>query len=170
MLMRNNCPVFQFKDCCFEVQKDREGAARVTLHVVRSRYGNSWILLTVLHYRFHFVVRISANMSFIILMWAFTKKSDMPSVNLCRITISLPKQKLKKQQKNCKVLQEILALMTLVKTQKTLTILEMRIKLYLPKKKMPEIPKTTKEVWREDKLETIQLRRIHCKRKSYRQV
>ncbi len=23
MLMKNNCPVFQFKDCCFEVQKDR---------------------------------------------------------------------------------------------------------------------------------------------------
>lgn len=31
MLMRNNCPVFQFKDCCFEVQKDREGSARIAL-------------------------------------------------------------------------------------------------------------------------------------------
>lgn len=29
MLMKINCPVFQFKDCSFEVQKDREGAARV---------------------------------------------------------------------------------------------------------------------------------------------
>jgi hypothetical protein len=29
MLMKNNCAVFQFKDCSFEVQKDREGAARV---------------------------------------------------------------------------------------------------------------------------------------------
>ena len=29
MLMKNNCAVFQFKDCAFEVQKDREGAARV---------------------------------------------------------------------------------------------------------------------------------------------
>lgn len=29
MLMKNNCPVFNFKDCCFQVQKDREGAARV---------------------------------------------------------------------------------------------------------------------------------------------
>jgi hypothetical protein len=29
MLMKNNCAVFQFRDCAFEVQKDREGAARV---------------------------------------------------------------------------------------------------------------------------------------------
>ena len=29
ILMRNHCSVFSFKDCCFAVQKDREGAARV---------------------------------------------------------------------------------------------------------------------------------------------
>lgn len=27
--MKNNCAVFSFKDCSFQVQKDREGAARV---------------------------------------------------------------------------------------------------------------------------------------------
>ena len=31
MIMKSNCPVFQFRDCSFEVQKDREGAARVIL-------------------------------------------------------------------------------------------------------------------------------------------
>ena len=31
MLMHKNCQVFSFKDCCFEVQKDREGAARIAL-------------------------------------------------------------------------------------------------------------------------------------------
>ena len=31
MIMSKNCPVFSFKDCCFEVQKDREGAARIAL-------------------------------------------------------------------------------------------------------------------------------------------
>lgn len=34
MLMKANCPVFQFKDCQFEVQKDREGAARVSLYIM----------------------------------------------------------------------------------------------------------------------------------------
>lgn len=32
ILMKNNCPVFSFKDCCFQVQKDREGAARVIIN------------------------------------------------------------------------------------------------------------------------------------------
>jgi hypothetical protein len=31
ILMKNNCAVFSFKDCSFQVQKDREGAARVIL-------------------------------------------------------------------------------------------------------------------------------------------
>ena len=29
--MKNNCSVFSFKDSCFAVQKDREGAARVNI-------------------------------------------------------------------------------------------------------------------------------------------
>ena len=39
MLMSKNCKVFQFKDCCFEVQKDREGAARVPIHQHRLPSG-----------------------------------------------------------------------------------------------------------------------------------
>ncbi|CAD8070138.1 unnamed protein product [Paramecium sonneborni] len=31
MLNRNNCSVFSFKDCCFLLQKDREGSARIAL-------------------------------------------------------------------------------------------------------------------------------------------
>lgn len=31
ILMKNNCPVFSFKDSSFMVQKDREGAARIAL-------------------------------------------------------------------------------------------------------------------------------------------
>lgn len=46
MLMKNNCAVFQFKDCAFEVQKDREGAARVINSKLRSHYGKNWALLT----------------------------------------------------------------------------------------------------------------------------
>lgn len=35
MIMKNNCPVFSFKDCCFNVQKDREGAARVIRIIIQ---------------------------------------------------------------------------------------------------------------------------------------
>lgn len=41
MLMKNNCAVLNFKDCAFEVQKDREGAARVTLPSLRSPSGRN---------------------------------------------------------------------------------------------------------------------------------
>ena len=40
-LMRNNCPVFKFKDCSFVLQKDKEGTARVHRHLRRSRSGRS---------------------------------------------------------------------------------------------------------------------------------
>jgi hypothetical protein len=38
MLMKNNCVVFQFKECAFEVQKDREEAARVISCKLRSLF------------------------------------------------------------------------------------------------------------------------------------
>ena len=84
--------------------------------------------------------------------------------------MSLLKLKSRKQQKNYKVLQEILGLMIQAKTQKTLITLEIKTRLYLPKKKMREIQRTIKGVLREDKLETILLRKINCKRRSYPQV
>ncbi len=31
ILMKNRCQVFCYKDCCFAVQKDREGSARIAL-------------------------------------------------------------------------------------------------------------------------------------------
>jgi len=31
ILMKNRCQVFSYKDCCFAVQKDREGSARIAL-------------------------------------------------------------------------------------------------------------------------------------------
>ncbi|KAL4508114.1 hypothetical protein ABPG72_021487 [Tetrahymena utriculariae] len=31
LLMRNNCNVFSFKDCSFQIQKDREGSARIAI-------------------------------------------------------------------------------------------------------------------------------------------
>eukprot|EP00828_Plagiopyla_frontata_P003071 TRINITY_DN10789_c0_g1_i1.p1 TRINITY_DN10789_c0_g1~~TRINITY_DN10789_c0_g1_i1.p1 ORF type:complete len:218 (-),score=40.50 TRINITY_DN10789_c0_g1_i1:180-833(-) len=31
LLIRNSCPVFQFKDCSFAIQKEREGSARIAL-------------------------------------------------------------------------------------------------------------------------------------------
>jgi hypothetical protein len=39
--MKNNCAVFQFRDCSFEVQKDREGAARVQLLSLRLLFGKN---------------------------------------------------------------------------------------------------------------------------------
>lgn len=30
-IMRTNCNTFAFKDCCFLIQKDREGASRVIM-------------------------------------------------------------------------------------------------------------------------------------------
>ena len=30
-LMWTNCNTFSFKDCCFQIQKDREGASRIAL-------------------------------------------------------------------------------------------------------------------------------------------
>lgn len=41
MLMKNNCAVFQFRDCSFEVQKDREGAARVKKLSFRLLFGKN---------------------------------------------------------------------------------------------------------------------------------
>lgn len=41
MLMKNNSSIFNFKDCCFEVQKDREGAARVNISKYRLLFGNN---------------------------------------------------------------------------------------------------------------------------------
>lgn len=40
--MRTNCNTFSFRDCCFLIQKDREGASRVNYIIIyRLLYGNN---------------------------------------------------------------------------------------------------------------------------------
>jgi hypothetical protein len=33
-IVRTNCDTFSFKDCCFALQKDREGASRVIIILI----------------------------------------------------------------------------------------------------------------------------------------
>lgn len=146
MLMRNNCPVFQFKDCCFEVQKDREGAARVSLFLCRLRFGKNLISLIVSLFRFLFVVLITASTSFITSMSTSTKKSGMHSASLWKTIMNPLRLKLRKHWKSYKALQETQSSMILVKIQKTLITLEIKMKSLLQNRKMPATPKTTKEV------------------------
>lgn len=60
--------------------------------------------------------------------------------------------------------------MILVKTQKILITLEIKMKSFLLKTKILETQRITKEVFKVEKLEIILLKRIHYKRKSFRLV
>jgi hypothetical protein len=50
-IMKSNLNTFSFKDCCFLIQKDREGASRVSLHLTRSLSGKNSISLTASPFR-----------------------------------------------------------------------------------------------------------------------
>lgn len=40
-IVKTNCNTFSFKDCCFQIQKDREGASRVFFILYRLPFGRS---------------------------------------------------------------------------------------------------------------------------------
>lgn len=67
--MRTNCNTFSFRDCCFLIQKDREGASRVKLPLFRLLCGRNWTLQTALHWRYLSVGPMRANMSTNISIW-----------------------------------------------------------------------------------------------------
>jgi hypothetical protein len=62
-IVKSNCNTFSFKDCCFLIQKDREGASRVTLPPCRSPSGRNSTSPTATPSRSHSAGRILASMS-----------------------------------------------------------------------------------------------------------
>ena len=73
-IMKANCNTFSFKDCCFMIQKDREGASRVKNILFRLPSGKSLISQIAIPSKYHFVELIQENMSSNILICTTTAK------------------------------------------------------------------------------------------------
>lgn len=62
-IIKSNLNTFSFKDCCFLIQKDREGASRVKLRQLRLLFGKSSTLRTALLLKSPFAVQTRENTS-----------------------------------------------------------------------------------------------------------
>ncbi len=85
--MKTNCNTFSFKDCCFLIQKDREGASRVIPFQFRSHYGNNWISLIAIPFRSPSVVLILENINSNISTSSIIDKWQRNSVNPSMISL-----------------------------------------------------------------------------------
>lgn len=95
--MRTNCDTFSFKDCCFLLQKDREGASRVNFYLIfRLLYGNSSESPIVTHSKFHFVVLILESINTDTLILQIIEKWLRDSVIQFMISLNLSKLRLLK--------------------------------------------------------------------------
>lgn len=78
-IMRTNCNTFSFRDCCFLIQKDREGASRVKIVLFRLLYGKNLTLSTVLLLKFRSVVLMQASINTNISIWITIEQWLKPS-------------------------------------------------------------------------------------------
>lgn len=177
MLMKNNCAVFQFRDCSFEVQKDREGAARVLHSSFRLPFGRNSTSSIASPFRSPSAAQISASISTITSMSTFTEKSLTPSANPFKTTTNPLRQRSRKPSKNFKIMLATLVWINLARTQKTLIIQETRMRSCRTRRRSQKrsrskagTQKTTSEAWKADRLGTIQMRRCHCLRRNCHQV
>lgn len=88
-IMKTNCNTFSFKDCCFMIQKDREGASRVIILLYRLHSGENSILSIALPFRCLFVEQIQESMSSSISTSIATDIWLWNFVSLCMISLSL---------------------------------------------------------------------------------
>ena len=157
--MSKNCRVFQFKDCCFEVQKDREGAARVKILSFRSLSGKTSTFWTASPFKYLSVGPTSANINSTTSIQTSTETSPLLSANLLNNTMNPPKQKSKKQWTISKTSPETLKLTNQVKIAKTLTTLATKTKSSRETNKKKVEIHVTNAVWRADRCVTTQLRK-----------